>query len=116
MTASYRNPAERKRYSPKAGARSTPIIGVSIGGSRMKRYNVKCRSGHIEFIDILREVEDGYLIRLTRISDGNKKISEESMTRHLFDICLKTGYLSEIESVASSEPAAKPAELVGSVA
>jgi hypothetical protein len=59
----------------------------------MKRYYIKCRSGRIEYFDIIREIEDGYVVRLTRISDGNKKIIEESMTRHLFDICLKTGYI-----------------------
>jgi hypothetical protein len=62
----------------------------------MKRYRVKCRSGRIEYIEIIKEIEDGYLVRLTRVNDGNTKISEETMTRHLFTICLKTGYISEM--------------------
>ncbi|MDR1899069.1 MAG: hypothetical protein LBQ55_03580 [Treponema sp.] len=61
----------------------------------MKRYCVKGRSGRIEYFDILREIEDGFLIRLTRVIDGDERIVEESMTRHLFDICLKTGYIYE---------------------
>lgn len=61
----------------------------------MKRYCIKSRSGRTEYLDIVREIEDGFLIRLTRISDGNEKIIEESLTRHLFDICLKTGYIYE---------------------
>ncbi|GHV92039.1 hypothetical protein AGMMS50268_25420 [Spirochaetia bacterium] len=68
----------------------------------MKRYHVKCRAGCIEFIDILSESEEGYMIRLTRIRDGDEKIIEESMTRHLFNMCLKTGYISEIKKAASS--------------
>jgi hypothetical protein len=61
----------------------------------MKRYCVKSRSGRIEYFDVLREIEDGFLIRLTRIIDGSERIIEEPLSRHLFDICLKTGYIYE---------------------
>jgi hypothetical protein len=70
-------------------------------GNTMKRYCVKCRAGRIEYFDILSEVEDGYKIRLTRISDGNEKNVEEFMSRHLFDLCFKTGYIFELESAAT---------------
>ncbi|MDR1587887.1 MAG: hypothetical protein LBS57_10560 [Treponema sp.] len=68
----------------------------------MKRYCIKCRNDRIEFIDIIKEIEDGYLIRLTRINDGNEKIIEETMTHHLFNICLKTGYIYEMAKKAPS--------------
>ena len=61
----------------------------------MKRYSIRCQTGKIEFIDILREIEDGYIIRLTRLNDGSERTSEETITRHLFNICVKTGYLQE---------------------
>ena len=66
----------------------------------MKRYCIKCRAGRIEFFDIISENDDGYRIRLTRLSDGNERIIEESMTRHLFNICVKTGYIFELENAA----------------
>ncbi|MDR0487710.1 MAG: hypothetical protein LBG91_05640 [Treponema sp.] len=59
----------------------------------MKRYNVRCRPGRTEYIDILRELEDEYLVRFTRLNDGNERISEETITRNLFNICVQTGYL-----------------------
>ena len=68
----------------------------------MKRYCIKCRSGKIEYFDILSETDDAYNIRLTRLSDGNEKIIEDTMSRDLFDICLKTGYIFELESAAVS--------------
>jgi len=68
----------------------------------MKRYCIKCRSGKIEYFDILSETDDAYNIRLTRLSDGNEKIIEDTMSRDLFDICLQTGYIFELESVAVS--------------
>ena len=66
----------------------------------MKRYCIKCRTGKIEFFDIISETDDGYRIRLTRLSDGNERIVEESMSRHLFNICVKTGYIYELETAA----------------
>jgi hypothetical protein len=64
----------------------------------MKRYCIKCREGKTEYLDIIRETEDGYLVKLTKISDGNERIIEESMTRHLFEICVKTGYIYQAEA------------------
>jgi hypothetical protein len=67
----------------------------------VKRYCVKCREGRIEYFDIISEIEDGYRVRLTKIYDGNEKISEEYMSRHLFNLCLKTGYIYEMEREAT---------------
>ena len=68
----------------------------------MKRYCIKCRAGRIEYFDILSETADVYKIRLTRLSDGNERIIEESMSRNLFDMCLQTGYIFELENAATS--------------
>ena len=66
----------------------------------MKRYCIKCRSGRVEYFDIINESDDEYNIRLTRVSDGDEKILSESMTKDLFDVCLKTGYIFELEEAA----------------
>jgi len=62
----------------------------------MKRYCIKTRPDKSEYLDILSETDEGYKIRLTKISDGDEKIREDFIDRHLFDICVKTGYLSEL--------------------
>jgi len=62
----------------------------------MKRYCIKSHPGRFEYVDILMETEEGYKIKLTRICDGDEKTREEFIDRHLFDICVKTGYLSEL--------------------
>ena len=67
----------------------------------MKRYCIKCREGRIEYFDIISEQDSWLTIRLTRLSDGSEKIIEEIMSRHLFDICLKTGYIYELEKDAA---------------
>ena len=68
----------------------------------MKRYCVRCRTGRIEYFDILSENHEGYIIRLTRFSDGDERIVEEFMSRHLFDICMRAGYIYELENAAVS--------------
>ena len=70
----------------------------------MKRYCIKCRAGRIEFFDIISEDDNGYNIRLTRLSDGKERIVEESMPRHLFNICVKTGYIYEVETMPKRAP------------
>ena len=68
----------------------------------MKRYCIKCRSGKIEYFDIISESDDAYKIRITRLCEGAEKIIEETMTRSLFDMCLKTGYIFELEDPSVS--------------
>ena len=66
----------------------------------MKRYCINCRAGKIEYFDIISENDEEFKIKLTRVSDGNERTMEESMPRHLFDICIKTGYIFELENAA----------------
>ena len=66
----------------------------------MKRYCIKCRANRIEYFDIISEDEEGFHVRLTRICDGNQKVTQEYMSRSLFNICQKTGYIYELERVA----------------
>ena len=68
----------------------------------MKRYCIKCRAGRIEYFDIISENDDGYRIKLTRVSEGSEKIMEESMPRHLFDMCVKTGYIFALEEAIAT--------------
>lgn len=66
----------------------------------MKRFYIKSRAGRIEYFDVLSENMDGYKIRLTRLCDGNEKVSETIIARHLFTLCLKTGYIYEFGKIA----------------
>jgi hypothetical protein len=63
----------------------------------MKRYYVQCPPGRIEYFEIIADTGDGFLVRLTRIDDGDRKVLEERMSHDLFEICIKTGYIYQIE-------------------
>ncbi|QQO08305.1 hypothetical protein [Breznakiella homolactica] len=68
----------------------------------MRRYCIKSEPDRIEFMDILKENTDGYMTRVTRIQNGYEKSIDEFMTRELFELCLKTGFINEIKKSASS--------------
>ena len=68
----------------------------------MKRYCIKCKAGKIEYFDILTETDTEYRIRLTQIVEGVETVREDSMSRPLFEMCMKTGYIFEMESSAAS--------------
>jgi len=63
----------------------------------VKRYCIKSRTGKVEYFDIISQNNEGYNIRLTRISDGNEKIIEEFMTHSLFDMCVQSGYIFQMK-------------------
>jgi len=60
----------------------------------MKRYSIKCLPGNTEYIDILNENDDEYLVCFTRNNNGSIKTTKETITKHLFNICVQTGYLN----------------------
>ncbi|MFQ3548059.1 MAG: hypothetical protein SNJ56_06945 [Termitinemataceae bacterium] len=68
----------------------------------MKRYCIKCETGRVEFLDILYETEEGFMTRVVRVKDGYEKTIEEFMPHHLFELCIKTGYIYPVESAATS--------------
>ena len=67
----------------------------------MKRYTIKCLPGNSEYIDILREMDNEYVVRFTRNNNGNEKTTEETITRHLFNLCVQTGYLHPMVSAVA---------------
>ena len=68
----------------------------------MKRYCIKCETDRVEFLDVLREIDGGFLVRVVRVKDGYDKIIEEFLPRHMFEVCVKTGYLYETKDEANS--------------
>jgi len=66
--------------------------------ANMKRYCIKSKAGKIEFFDIIAESDTELKIRLTQVVEGTEKVSEDTITRPLFEMCLKTGYIFEMEA------------------
>lgn len=63
----------------------------------MKNYYIRSNPGSADYLTILRETDEGYMVRIYRDLDGYEKIIDEFMSTTLFESCLRTGYISEME-------------------
>ena len=45
---------------------------------------------------IVREMDEGFVIRIVRDLDGYEDVTTDFMSKTLFDSCIRTGYLTEI--------------------
>ena len=68
----------------------------------MKRFCIKCEPGRVEFLDVLRETDEGFFVRVIRVKDGYDKVIEEFMARGMFEMCVKTGYIYAVAEEATS--------------
>ena len=46
---------------------------------------------------IVREMEDGFVVKIVRDMDGYEDIKTDYISKELFDSCIRTGYLTEIK-------------------
>ena len=68
-------------------------MGVKI----MKSHTLKSIGKNTDYMTILRELEDGFVVKIVRDMDGYNDIKTDYISKELFDSCLRTGYLTEIK-------------------
>lgn len=67
----------------------------------MKSYTLKSLGRNSDYMTIMREMEDGFVVKIVRDMDGYEDVKTDYISRELFDSCIRTGYLTEItEKVA----------------
>ena len=62
----------------------------------MKKYTLKSIGKNTDYMTILREMEDGFVVQIVRDMDGYEDIKTDYISKELFDSCIRTGYLTEI--------------------
>ncbi|MCR4741323.1 MAG: hypothetical protein K5866_00415 [Treponema sp.] len=63
----------------------------------MKSYTLKSIGKKTDYMTIIREMEDGYVVKIVRDLDGYQDVKTDYISRELFESCLRTGYLTEIK-------------------
>lgn len=63
----------------------------------MKNYYIRSNPGSADYLSILRETDNGFMVRIYRDLDGYEKIIDEFMSATLFESCVRTGYLVQME-------------------
>jgi len=62
----------------------------------MKLYAIRSSESVPSALELLKEIENGFYVRIVHKHEGWEDIREEFMTRDLFNTCLRTGYIFEL--------------------
>ena len=62
----------------------------------MECYSLKGHASSNDYMMIMREMDEGYVVRIVRDKDGYEDISTDFISRDLFDSCVRTGYLTKV--------------------
>ena len=63
----------------------------------MKSYTLKSIGNASDYMTIVREMENGYVVRIVRDRDGYDEVKTDYISKELFESCIRTGYLTEIK-------------------
>lgn len=63
----------------------------------MGTYTFKSIKKNKDYMTIVRETEDGYVVRIVRDKDGYTDVTTDYMSKTLFDSCVRTGYITKID-------------------
>ena len=69
----------------------------------MKTYTLKSIGKNTDYMTILREMEDGFVVKIVRDLDGYEDVKTDYISKELFDSCIRTGYLTEITETVKIE-------------
>lgn len=64
----------------------------------MKKFVLKSSNKIDGYVTILNEMEDGYIIEISRLVENIKKEYHDYISKELLDSYIHHGYLKEIES------------------
>ncbi len=64
----------------------------------MKTFAIKSTGLAPSVLELVNEIENGYLVRIVRKHEDWEDVSEEFMTRELFETCMRTGYIAELSA------------------
>lgn len=63
----------------------------------MESYLLKSHSQSNDYMTLLEEVDEGYIVRIVRDKDGYEEVVTDFISKMLFDSCVRTGYITKIE-------------------
>ena len=64
----------------------------------MGTYTLKSINNSNDYMTIVRELDDGYVVRIVRDKDGYSDITTDYISKTLFESCVRTGYLSKVDT------------------
>ncbi|MDD5788909.1 MAG: hypothetical protein PUE30_00035 [Spirochaetia bacterium] len=68
----------------------------------MGTYTLKSIGKKTDYMTVIREMDDGYIVRIVRDEDGYDDVTTDFISKALFDSCIRTGYLTKISASAEA--------------
>ena len=68
----------------------------------MQTYLLKSQSQSNDYMTLLEEVDEGYIVRIVRDKDGYEEVITDFISKMLFDSCVRTGYITKVEDAKLS--------------
>ena len=68
----------------------------------MGTYTLHSIGTKTDYMTVVREMDDGYIVRIVRDEDGYDDVTTDFISKALFDSCIRTGYLTKIKSPAEA--------------
>ena len=69
------------------------ILGWEIN---MGTYTLKSIGSASDYMTVVREMDDGYVVRIVRDKDGYDDVTTDYISKALFESCVRTGYLTKV--------------------
>ena len=66
----------------------------------MGTYILKSIGKSQDYMTLVREMDDGYVVRIVRDEDGYNDVTTDYISKALFDSCVRTGYLTKVSASA----------------
>lgn len=63
----------------------------------MGTYTLKSIGNQTDYMTVVKELDDGYVVRIIRDKDGYTDVTTDYMSRTLFESCIRTGYIVKQE-------------------
>jgi hypothetical protein len=69
----------------------------------MKQFAIKSGGPDPSLLELIKETEGGYLVRIVHHHLDWDDVKEDFLPRDLFDTCIRTGYISELAAPGYAE-------------
>lgn len=78
---------------------ASALLDVLTRRSGMECYSLKGHGETKDYMQIVKKMDDGFVVKIVRDMDGYEDVTTDFISLELFESCLRTGYISKMETV-----------------
>ena len=63
----------------------------------MKDYRIQGSEDFATYVSLVEEFDDSYKVVIKKIGESSTREKTEMLSKHLLELCVRTGYMSEVQ-------------------